>query len=529
MAELLHELILESAACVPDQHALQYKSSMLNYAQLADLIRSFAHALLAAGIEKSDRVAVYLPKSLENVIAIFGTAMAGAVFVPINPVLKPVQVVHILKDCDAKLLVTSCGKYRSLIDDVAQTIDLRNLLLTDDCDVREPRGRVKNHFSWDGFMHQQGTAPLPRVDARDIAALIYTSGSTGQPKGVILSHRNMVVGAKSVAQYLRNSASDRILVVLPLSFDYGVSQLTTAFLVGATAVLINYLLPIEVLNTLVKERITGLAAVPPLWNALVGYVWPNEIANHLRYITSSGGVVPLETTERLRQNLPETDIYLMYGLTEAFRSTYLPPEQLNRRPDSIGVAIPNVEISVLKPDGTPCGVDEPGELVHRGPLVSLGYWNDASATAQRFRPFPHTSIDSSEHELAVWSGDIVRQDSEGYLYFVGRTDDLIKTSGYRVSPHEIEAIFRSTDLVSDVVALGVPHPMLGQSIVLIVVPSSGKIISEDDLINACKKSLAGYMVPSRVIFRTSIPTNPNGKLDRKQLALELIETHNKMI
>jgi acyl-CoA ligase (AMP-forming) (exosortase A-associated) len=522
MAVLLHELIFDSAIRMPEQPALQYKSSLLSYAQLASQVKLFSGSLQTIGIQPTDRVAIYLPKCLENVIAIFGALAAGAVFVPINPVLKPHQVLHILKDCDAKLLITTCSKYRALLDDLDEAVDLNSLVVVDDCDISEVTEDVKHLYSWDGFIYLDQPDNLPQVDESDLAALLYTSGSTGNPKGVMLSHRNMVVGAKSVSQYLDNRPSDRILVVLPLSFDYGMSQLTTAFLVGATAVLINYLLPMEVINTLVKERITGLAAVPPLWNALVDLRWPTEVAEHLRYITSSGGVVPVETTEQLRSNLPNTDIYLMYGLTEAFRSTYLPPDQLDVRPTSMGRAIPNAEVMVLKPDGRPCEIEEPGELVHLGPLVAQGYWKNSQATKQRFRPVANMDADSQESSIAVWSGDIVKQDSEGYLYFIGRSDDQIKTSGYRVSPNEIEAIFQATGLLNEVVALGVPHPVLGQSIVLIVVAKAGEALTEELLINRCKKQLTSYMMPSRIIFRDAIPTNPHGKLDRKQLAKQLL-------
>jgi acyl-CoA ligase (AMP-forming) (exosortase A-associated) len=339
---------------------------------------------------------------------------------------------------------------------------------------------------------------------------------------VILSHRNVVSGAKSVAQYLKNTPSDRILAVLPLSFDYGMSQLTTGFLVGATVVLMNYLLPMEVLNTLAQEKITGLAAVPPLWNLLVELPWPREAVTNLRYITSSGGVVPVETTELLRQVLPDTEIYLMYGLTEAFRSTYLAPDQINKRPTSIGKAIPNAEVMVLRSDGTPCAVDEPGELVHRGALVAMGYWNDVEATRQRFRPIPNRVDAIPGEELAVWSGDIVKMDSEGYLYFLRREDDLIKTMGYRVSPNEIEEIFYRSGLVSEVVALGIPHSTIGQSVVLVVILKNGTEVTEKQLLDNCKQRLVNYMVPSEIIFRTSLPTNPNGKVDRKRLKMEIM-------
>ncbi|MEW8584318.1 MAG: AMP-binding protein, partial [Candidatus Thiodiazotropha sp.] len=305
---------------------------------------------------------------------------------------------------------------------------------------------------------------------------------------------------------------------------YGMSQLTTAFLVGASVVLINYLLPMEVLNTLAQERITGLAAVPPLWNLLVELPWPGEAAANLRYITSSGGVVPVETTELLRQMLPKTEIYLMYGLTEAFRSTYLPPEQIEKRPTSIGKAIPNAEVLVLRSDGTPCAVDEPGELVHRGSLVAMGYWNDVEATEQRFRPIPNRVDAIPGEEIAVWSGDIVKMDSEGYLYFLRRDDELIKTMGYRVSPNEIEEIFYRSGLVSEVVALGIPHTTIGQSIVLVAIPKNGVEVTEKLLLDDCKQRLASYMMPAEIIFRSSLPTNQNGKVDRKQLALEVLES-----
>ncbi len=524
MAGLLHELIFESANRQPDQPALQYKSQTLRYRELAERIKIFSHALMDMGIDRSDRVAIYLPKCHENVIAIFGVLAAGATFVPINPVLKPHQVSHILLDCQARLLVTTPGKLKSLQDTLADCVDLTDLLLVDDQGETDPSEYTQHLMTWESFLDRCSQCATHPVVESDLAALIYTSGSTGEPKGVVLSHHNMVVGARSVAGYLRNTASDRILVVLPLSFDYGISQLTTAFLVGATAVLINYLLPMEVLNTLLQERITGLATVPPLWNLLVQLPWPEGIAQQLRYITSSGGVMPVETTESLRQVLPNTEIYLMYGLTEAFRSTYLPPEQVSRRPKSMGIAIPDAEILVLRPDGTPCDEDEPGELVHRGPLVALGYWNDEVATRQRFRPFPPDVDGQPDRERAVWSGDIVKRDSQGYLYFIGRHDDLIKTSGFRVSPNEIEAIVHASGLVEEVVALGIPHATLGQSIALIVVPRKGESLTEERLINACKRHLATYMMPARVEFRARIITNANGKLDRKQLALELMES-----
>ncbi|MEW8429080.1 MAG: acyl-CoA ligase (AMP-forming), exosortase A system-associated, partial [gamma proteobacterium symbiont of Ctena orbiculata] len=481
-------------------------------------------ALIDLGVENQDRIAIYLPKCLENVIAIFAASAAGAVFVPINPALKSHQVSHILLDCEAKVLITTQGKCRALNAALGYCVDLQSVILTDGVDSEDVEMHAQRLIPWDELIASPLSSRVHRVIDSDMVSLIYTSGSTGDPKGVILSHRNMVTGAKSVAQYLNNGPSDRILAVLPLSFDYGMSQLTTAFLVGASVVLINYLLPMEVLNTLAQERITGLAAVPPLWNLLVELPWPAEAAANLRYITSSGGVVPVETTELLRQMLPKTEIYLMYGLTEAFRSTYLPPEQIEKRPTSIGKAIPNAEVLVLRSDGSPCAADEPGELVHRGSLVAMGYWNDVEATGQRFRPIPNRVDAIPGEEIAVWSGDIVKQDSEGYLYFLRRDDDLIKTLGYRVSPNEIEEIFYRSGLVSEAVALGIPHTTIGQSIVLVAIPKNGVEVTEKLLLDECKQRLASYMMPAEIIFRSALPTNPNGKVDRKQLALEIMES-----
>jgi acyl-CoA ligase (AMP-forming) (exosortase A-associated) len=357
--------------------------------------------------------------------------------------------------------------------------------------------------------------PHRRIDT-DVAAILYTSGSTGQPKGVVLSHRNMVAGAQSVASYLDLRAADRLLAVLPLSFDYGLSQLTTAFLRGASVVLMNYLFPKDIVAMVARERITGLAAVPPLWIALARFAWPAGCT--LRFITNSGGAMPVPTVKALREALPDTQIFLMYGLTEAFRSTYLPPAEVARRPDSIGRAIPNAEILVVRPDGSPCDADEPGELVHRGALVALGYWNDPARTAQRFRPAPGQDPGLPVPELAVWSGDTVRRDADGYLYFISRSDDMIKVSGYRISPTEIESVLHATGLVAEVAAFGIDHPQLGQAIAVIAVPAEEDVIDDGRLLAECKRHVPAYMVPARVDLRTGpLPRNPNGKIDRNLL------------
>ena len=528
MATLIHELIFDMAQRAPHAAALSWQGEETSYAALAQAVRETAATLLTLGLQRGARVAVYLEKRPENVIAMFGAAAAGGVFVPVNPLLKPEQVAYILADCNVAILVTSRERLAQLVPALATCPDLQTVLLTGEPLPQTSLGKVRL-LPWTAVPTDVPAtgAPAPRPHAAidmDMAAILYTSGSTGRPKGVVLSHRNMLAGALSVSGYLRNTPEDRILCVLPLSFDYGLSQLTTAFASGACAVLMNYLLLRDIVEAVEQEAITGLAAVPPLWVQLSQLSWP--LSTPLRYITNSGGVMQRATLDKLRQALPRTQVYLMYGLTEAFRSTYLAPEQLERRPGSIGQAIPNAEVLVLRPDGSVCDADEPGELVHRGALVALGYWNDAARTAERFKPLPPQASGLVLPELAVWSGDTVRRDAEGYLYFVGRSDDMIKTSGYRVSPAEIEEVVYASGLVGDAAALGLPHAVLGQAIALLVTPAPGVELLRDSVLAACRARLPSYMVPLWVEIRDGVlPRNPNGKIDRPLLARELAQAY----
>ena len=518
MPDLIHDFIFDSARRTPGAEALVHGGQRLDYAALAGAVERAAGALLAGGIRHGERVAIYLDKRIESVAAMFGASLAGAVFVPINPLLKAEQVAYILADCNVRVLVTSAERLAQLDAALAGCPDLRSVLVAGavpktGLPVRAGAAAVQ---AWDAVQTQPETALLAvrrAIDA-DMTAILYTSGSTGKPKGVVLSHRNMVAGARSVAAYLELTPQDRVLSVLPLSFDYGLSQLTTAFLTGATAVLINYLFPRDIVKAVQEERITGLAAVPPLWIQLAALPWPDDCP--LRYLTNSGGTMPGATVEALRRVLPNAQLFLMYGLTEAFRSTYLPPAELARRPDSIGRAIPNTQVMVVRPDGTPCGPGEPGELVHRGALVSLGYWNDPVKTAERFRPAPGQDPALPLTEMAVWSGDTVRMDEEGYLYFIGRSDDMIKVSGYRVSPTEVEEAVHASGLALEAAVFGVPHPALGQAIVLLAVPREGVLGA--DLLKECQRRLPAFMVPAHVaLHEGQFPRNPNGKIDRNLL------------
>jgi acyl-CoA ligase (AMP-forming) (exosortase A-associated) len=522
MTDLLHDFVFSSAARTPEAEALVYQDKRLDYVTLAKGVRAAANVLLGAGLGRGERVAVYLEKRFENVFAMFGAAASGGAFVPVNPLLKAEQLVYILNDCNVRVLVTSADRLKLLVENLTQCPDLRTVLVVGAAEDL-PKVQGVDVLGWDASLSGATQRKPHRVIDTDMAAILYTSGSTGKPKGVVLSHRNMVAGATSVASYLENTPKDRILAVLPLSFDYGLSQLTTAFHVGATAVLMNHFLARDIVKAVQAECITGLAAVPPLWIQLAQLKWPDN--STVRYITNSGGAMQRVTLDLLRKALPKAKPYLMYGLTEAFRSTYLPPSEVDKRPDSMGKAIPNAEVMVLRPDGTECAPDEPGELVHRGALVSLGYWNDAQKTAERFKPVPSIHGGLPVPEMAVWSGDTVRRDEEGFLYFISRNDEMIKTSGYRVSPTEVEEVVYGREQVAEAAALGVSHPALGQAIVVVVSPKEGIRLDEDTLLRACKPHLPTYMMPSRiVIWEGSLPRNPNGKIDRKLLATQFADT-----
>jgi acyl-CoA ligase (AMP-forming) (exosortase A-associated) len=518
MRSQTHHLVSVTAARRPDAPALTYKDSMLSYGELWREVGRFAAGLTGLGLRRSDRVAVYLDKRIETVVAMFGTSAAGGVFVPVNPLLRPRQVGHIVGDCAVRFLVTSPERLDALRTELAECKSVEYVVLVGSTDAEDGE-----HFEvrrWASVVASAGPVPAAAGIDVDMAAIFYTSGSTGSPKGVVLSHRNLIVGAESVSAYLDNRADDVILAALPLSFDAGFSQLTTGFRAGAHVVLVNYLLPGDVVRLCARHRITGLTCVPPLWLQLADQVWPAEATGSLRYFANTGGRMPRATLERLRAIFPQARPYLMYGLTEAFRSTYLDPSEVDRRPDSIGQAIPNAEILVVRPDGSLCDADEEGELVHRGALVALGYWNDAERTAVRFRPAPGREAGIRTTELAVWSGDIVKRDADGFLYFVGRGDEMIKTSGYRVSPTEIEEVVYDTGLVRDAVAIGVDDPRIGQHIVVVVSPPYGGQVDADALAAELRRQLPLYMVPRQVLVRAEIPRSPNGKFDRTLLRRE---------
>jgi acyl-CoA ligase (AMP-forming) (exosortase A-associated) len=515
MINTIHQLVTIQAEIQPYCPAIGEKKQWLTYAHLNEKIETLALSLLSLGLKKSERVAVFLPKCFESVIGIFATSAAGGIFVPINPVLKPPQVGHILSDCSATVIITSKARYETIKSVLPPSI--KYIMLTDGTTEYASSSSV---LSW-SQLHSLALSdsPLPDILESDTAAIFYTSGSSGPAKGVTLTQRNLILGAQSVAQYLDSSSSDCLLLALPISFDYGFSQLTISFLTGGSCYLFEYFFAKELITVVRKQSITGLALVPTAWNQLANIEWPKEASQNLRYITNTGGSLSEETLKKLLKQLPNVKPFLMYGLTESFRSCFLPPEQALKRPTSIGKAIPNAKIFIINASGEECMPYEQGELVHAGPLVAQGYWGNKEKTEHRFKVAPNRLKEVPAEQLAVWSGDIVSKDKEGFMYFVGRTDDMIKTSGYRVSPQEIESVINKHDDVADIVAFGVPHKKLGQGIVTLIAVKFG--LQNNDLLLSikrfCSLHLPTYMIPHYIDFCIEIPKNPNGKHNKRAL------------
>jgi len=477
--------------------ALVLRDRALAWSDLRARVALLAGWLARRVPEKGARVASWAGKGELTCLLPLAAPRAGLVHVPINPLLKRAQVAHILADSGAALLLGNAARLDSL----------------EAADVPTGCLPIDDAAAWGEAEQMAYTLPPSAADPQGLAAILYTSGSTGRPKGVMLSHANLWLGAISVAHYLRLAPDDVVLAVLPLSFDYGQNQLLSAWGAGACAVPLDYLASRDVIKACARHRVTTLAAVPPLWVQLAEQDWPEDALAPLRRLTNSGGALNEGLVRRLRALFPGADFYPMYGLTEAFRSTYLEPALVDAHPTSIGRAIPFAEVLVIKDEGVIAGPGEEGELVHCGPLVAQGYWRDPVRTAERFRPAP---AQSRHGGVAVWSGDRVRRDADGLLYFAGRHDAMIKSMGNRISPQEIEEAALATSLVREAVALGVPDERLGQAILLVV--RGDGIAGEDALRQKLRRDLPNFMQPSVIRFVEEMPLGPNGKIDRVRLA-----------
>ena len=497
---LLHHLLERAGA--DEAVAVVDGTVSLTYAAFRARVAALSARLTALGLAPGDRVAVLLPKSIRECVAIFAVSAAGGVFVPIHPSLRPGQVRHIVADSGARALLTDRGHAQNLDGALDDLSGLR--ILTEEAS-------------------EKAEAPLagPSEPApAGLAAILYTSGSTGLPKGVMLSHDNLIAGTRIVRTYLGIGPTDRILSVLPFSFDYGLNQLLTSIEQGARIVLLTPRLGDDVVRALEAHRITGLAGVPTLWTLLTRAAphFAKADLSALRYVTNSGGSLAVPTIARLRQRLPHTAVVLMYGLTEAFRSTYLPPDEIDRRPDSIGRAIPETDIFLVTPSGQRAKPGEPGILHHRGPTVSMGYWKRPEDTALVLVPDPFPP-EGRAPALVCRSGDLAVEDADGFLSFIGREDAMIKTQGFRVSPTEVEAALMETGAFRAAAVIGLPDPSLGQRIHAVTVPTEAPL-STADVLQRLRKALAPHLVPRTIEAVSALPTTPNGKVDYKRLTAE---------
>ncbi|MGQ2951391.1 MAG: AMP-binding protein [Agrobacterium sp.] len=497
---LLHHLLAAQAAS--DDQALIHKDIALSYREFAQAVSLCAAALQQAGAERGDRVVIFLPRGIEECWSIFGVSMASCVFVPVNALLKSQQIRHIITDCGAKIVISSRAMQEELGAALEGLADV-SVLLTENIETRT-----------------NAPAKTSAAIGEDLAAILYTSGSTGSPKGVMLSHRNLLAGARIVRTYLEITASDRILSLLPFSFDYGLNQLLTAVEQGATTIISTFRLGDDIVRDLRDHAVTGLAGVPTVW-AILTRAAPSLAKTplpHLRYITNSGGRVPQETVKALREKLPDTKIYLMYGLTEAFRSTFLPPEEIDSRPTSIGKAIPECEIFIVTDKGQRAKPGEPGILVHRGPTVSLGYWNRPEDTAKVLRPHPFIPA-ALGGETVCYSGDLAVEDENGFFSFVARNDAMIKSSGYRISPTEVEESLMSTGLFQQVAVIGLPDPFAGER-VHAVATAANENIDVSAALRKAAEMLAPFMIPRAIELVDRLPVTANGKVDYRALVRE---------
>jgi acyl-CoA ligase (AMP-forming) (exosortase A-associated) len=510
---LVHHMVRSSAERSPDKEAMVCGDGRLSYREAWGRVCGLAAGLRKLGMERGDRVGVYMEPSLSQALSILGISRAGGVFVPINEVLFPEQVAHIANDCRMRGILTTRTRIDRTLEALngAGTVDFLAVGTEDAI----PEAKVETARLEDLIEESVPSDWKEWSIGKDLAALIYTSGSTGRAKGVMLNHAQIMAGSAIVSSYLGITSGDRTLAALPFSFDAGMNQLMTAMQHGATVVIQPFVFARELVKALVEEEVTGMGGVPPLWSLMAQpssglhkHQYP-----HLRYISNTGGAMPVTVLEALRKNLPTARVFLMYGLTEAFRSTYLPPEELDRRPTSMGKAIPNTEILVVDDDGRPVKPGESGELVHRGPTVSMGYWGQPELTAKVLRPHPYLEPELGSEEKVVYSGDLVKTDAEGFLYFVARRDAMIKSAGFRISPTEVESVLFQSGRLREAGVIGVPDEVHGQTVKAFVVPRDGDSIDAPELIAFCAERMPRHMVPRAIEALPSLPKTGSGKID----------------
>lgn len=506
------EFLTRSAERFPDKTAVMCGGQRVTFAELNTASDSFASSLAERGITNGDRIGVLLENGIDAACAIMGILKAGAAFSVISQTIKEDKLRFILEDCGARALVTQ-PIFSRMVESVQRAIPTLEFVvscgpgLTDDdrtvCFADQPSpGRRTSSIR-------------PPIDL-DVAALIYTSGSTGFPKGVTVSHRNVVSAATSITQYLENRADDVIINVLPFSFDYGLYQLLMSLKVGATLVLEkSFAYPYKVVETVREQGVTGFPGVPTVFAMLLQMKNLDPgLFDSVRYVTNTAAALPPSHISKLQSMFRNARIFAMYGLTECKRVAYLPPEELTRRPTSVGKAMPNVEVYIVDEDGNQVPPGETGELVVRGSNVMLGYWNRPQETAKALR------AGKQPWDRVLYTGDLFTADEDGFLYFVARKDDIIKSRGEKVSPAEVERIIYELDAVQEVAVVGIPDPILGRALKAVVVLVEPGAVSERDIVHHCGSRLESFMVPKEVEFRASLPKTSSGKISRQAIQNE---------
>jgi long-chain acyl-CoA synthetase len=506
---LLHQLFEATVGRLPDKIALVTQAGRFSYRDLDALASRLAASLQKAGIERGDRVAIFADNGVEAVVSIYGALKAGAIFMPVNPLTKKEKLAHLLDDARSTCLLTTQVLRGVWEPALARNNSLRTCLVSG-LPAADAGGRLK---SYEAAVTSPGSLRTAATIDQDLASIIYTSGSSGEPKGVMLTHLNMVSAARSVNGYLGMTEHDVIMCALPLAFDYGLYQILMGFMAGATVVLEHsFAFPVKVLQTVAKEGVTVFPVVPTMLSIVIGLRNLQQFdLRRLRMITNTAAALSERHVRDVRTLLPQANLYSMYGLTECKRVTYLPPEQLEFRPTSVGRGMPNEEVWLVDEHGKRLPNGCTGELVIRGSNVMRGYWRRPEQTAERLRPGPYPG------ELVLYSGDIFRTDEEGYLYFVARKDDIVKSRGEKVSPKEVENALYELEGVQDAAVIGVPDPTLGAAIKAFVVLRSGYSYTERDVVKHCLDKLESFMVPKYVAFVEELPTTKTGKIDKSVL------------
>lgn len=510
---LLEQFLEQTAARVPDKVALVCDGRRVTYSEIETEANRIAHGLVARGVQRGDRVVIFLDNSVEAAVAVWAVLKAGAVFVMANPSTKPDKLTYLLNNSRATAVIAQANRLRGFENCWNETPHLRNVIVVGDpasvaaCSLPVVR--------WNVLVAEQVSQTRPPakrgIDA-DLAALVYTSGSTGNPKGVMLTHHSMMSVSRSIIGYLLNSSDDIVLSVLPLSYGYGLYQWLMCCQYGGTLILEKSLaFPHAILEKLVHEGATGFPMVPTIAAILLRMNLAQYDLSRLRYITNAGAALPVEYITRLRQQLPDVAMFSMYGLTECTRVCYLPPDEIDRCPDSVGKAIPNSETMILDDAGNRLGPHAVGELVVRGSNVMKGYWDAPEETAKRLKP------GQIPHEMWLYTGDLFRTDDDGCLYWVGRKDDIIKSRGEKVSPREVEDVLHQHPLIAEAAVVGVSDPVLGQAVRAVICLQSGATLTPRDVQAHCRQYLEDFMVPQQVEIRDTLPKTANGKIDKKLL------------